>query len=282
MAEKQSKQQRLEQARAAARLAREERERRARRRRWLVPSASAVGILLVVIIVIVVVLAQPKQTAAAVAGPGNMASDGVAFEGVDGQLSVVKTAGLKSGENPTPTAWPSGDSRKHVVIVTDLGCPYCKLLEQDQGQALLSLVKAGKITLEIHPIGYLDSHFTTNYSSRAANALALVAQDAPDKFFDVYSTLYSQQPTEGGAGLSDDQILSVLHGAGVTDSSIDSGIRSGEYLPWVASALTRTLANSAYWPSGSTSFTGTPSVYVNGKYFTSTTGDYSDLVTALS
>lgn len=282
MAEKLSKQQRLDQARAAAKLAREERERRARRRRWLVPTASALGIVLIVIVVIVVVLAQPKQTAAAVAGPGNMASDGVAFEGTGGQLSVVKTAGLKAGESPTPTAWPSGDTRKHVVIVTDLGCPYCKLFEQAQAETLVSMVKAGKITLEIHPIGYLDANFTTNYPSRAANALALVAQEQPEHYFDAYTALYAAQPEERSAGLTDAQIISTFHGAGVSSSSVDDGIRDGTFLKWVSAATTRTLSNSAYWPSGSDKFSGTPSVFVDGKYFTFTKGDFSDLITALS
>ena len=63
---------------------------------------------------------------------------------------------------------------------------------------------------------------TTNYSSRSANASACVAQStAGDGNFDTWlkfhNALYAQQPEEGGAGLTNDELNSIAKQAGATN-----------------------------------------------------------------
>ncbi|MCX7523096.1 thioredoxin domain-containing protein [Microbacterium sp. STN6] len=261
------KQQRIAEAREAARTARELRERKARRRKVLIPLVATLGVLVVVAGILVVLALQPKSAPAAATanGPKNMISGGIAFTGKNGQLAPVETAALKKAEEPRPTSWPSNDTRAHIQTYIDWTCPACRAFEAQYAGTLQSMVSSGQATLEVFPVAILDRNYTTNYSTRAANAAACVANDAPEKFLSVQNVMYEHQAEEGSAGLSTDNILKLVHSAGLSSSDVDSCIRGTSFAAWVAAQTGRVASDDALMltTNGLRGFS-TPTIVVNG------------------
>ena len=110
-----------------------------------------------------------------------------------------------------------------------------------------------KISLEYRPLGFLDRQSSTNYSSRAANAAACVADKAPDKYAEYVDTLFANQPAEGGAGLSDDKLKSLASDIG---ADINSCVDDKTFRPYVK--YSTELASNI-------GITGTPTIFVDGK-----------------
>jgi protein-disulfide isomerase len=140
-----------------------------------------------------------------------------------------------------------------VVLYVDFICPVCKNFETQYNDQLTSLRNDGKITVEYRPLGFLDSRSTTNYSSRAANAAACVANTAPEKYADYFNALYAQQPAEGSAGLSDNDLKKMASDMGV---NIGSCVDDKTYRPYVKYTTKEASAIGV---------SGTPTVFVDGK-----------------
>jgi protein-disulfide isomerase len=272
--ERLTKNQRREQARELARKEREKAQRRDRTLRWAIPTGVTAAIAAIVVIVIVVVInsAPAPQTAA---GPKNMITGGIQFEGKNGDLSVVSTPGLKSKQTPDPVATSNPDGIPKIVTYVDFSCPACQAFEQENADYLKGLVSSGKATLEVHPIAILDSHYlSSRYSSRANNVGACVANFAPGSFYEVMQEMYAEQPEEGSNGLTNSQIVNVVHKAGLNDGQVDKCISGESYKKFVA-AQTQiatsdpALANPQY---GSLS---TPTILINGQYYSGSTDNAS-------
>lgn len=266
MAQQPVKQQRIEEAREAARKARELRERKARRRKVLIPLIATLVVLVVVVVVVAVIAIQPKAAPAAANGPKNMISGGIAFTGENGKIAPVETAGLTMAEAPKPTKWPAGDTRSHIQTYIDWTCPACQAFETAKSSTIQSLVSSGKATLEVFPVAILDQHYTTNYSTRAGNTAACVADYAPGKFLDVQNAMFEHQAQEGTAGMSTDKVLSVVHDAGLSRSDVDACIRGTSFRDWVAAETARVTGDDALMSTtnGAKGFS-TPTIVVNGK-----------------
>jgi protein-disulfide isomerase len=261
--DKQTKRQRLDQAREEARLAREKREKRQRLLKWLVPSGVSLAIVLIAaLIVTLVVVNQPKPTFPN--GPKNMASDGIVFTGVDGTATATETAGIEKGSKPVATDYDNSDGVAHIVTYIDWTCPACKNFESQYADPIKQLVDAGTATLEVHPIAILDRNFTGDrYSSRSANAAACVANFEPDAFLDVQVAAYEAQAEEGGPGLSNAKILDFVQKAGADSDDVADCITSEQFKPWVTAATQRATSIEEYLtPSGSFA---TPTIVVNGQ-----------------
>jgi protein-disulfide isomerase len=260
-----SKNDRRDQAREQARLSREKQKRAERLRRILIPSGVTVVILAIAAIVVLVVSTSAPAPQSA-AGPKNMISDGILLTGSGGKMVATPTAAIKAKGTPTATAASSGDGIAHIVTYVDFSCPACQAFEETNAENIKSLVEQGAATVEIHPIAILDSHFTTNYSTRANNVGACVANYSPNDFYAVMEAMYTGQGTEGTAGLTDTQMLSLVHTAGLRNGDVDSCVRGQTFKPWVTSATTR--ATSGPLPNTSvTSVSGTPTVLVNGQQY---------------
>jgi protein-disulfide isomerase len=141
-----------------------------------------------------------------------------------------------------------------VVLYIDFICPVCKNFEATYNETLTKLRDEGKITVEYRALGFLDSRSTTNYSSRAANAAACVVNESPEKYSAFVDTLFANQPAEGGAGLSDDELKKLATDVGA--KSIDSCVENKTYRPWVKYTTQEAAAIGV---------TGTPTVLVDGK-----------------
>ncbi|HEU0205285.1 MAG TPA: thioredoxin domain-containing protein [Pseudolysinimonas sp.] len=258
-------------AREQARLTREKQKRQERLRRWLIPSGVTVVVLAIVAIVVLVVSSSgpAPQTAA---GPKNMISDGILFTGVNGTITPTTTPAIKAKGTPTPTVYPN-DGLAHIVTYVDFACPVCQAFEAANAAQIDSLVKNGQATLEVHPVAILDrSSLGARYSSRANDAGACVANFAPDSFLDVMTEFYAKQPAEQTTGLTNTQIISLVHSAGLRNADVDACIKGESFKSWLAAATNRATSNPKLLSPSSGQF-GTPTVLVNGKYYTGSVTD---------
>jgi protein-disulfide isomerase len=261
--ERQTKNQRREAAREAARVEREKQKRRDRMTKWLVPTISTVVILaLGAGITWAFIANQPGPQSAA--GPRNMISDGILFTGQDGKATPVETGAVPATGEPTPTE-SDDDGIAHIVTYVDFSCPACKSFEETYSQTLAQLVASDLATLEVHPIAILDHLFVgSRYSSRANNVGACVADLAPDKFLDVMAAMYEQQPPEQTTGLSNDQIIGIVHDAGLEDPEVDTCIEDEFFAPWVQASTARATSDPSLVAPGAAGMS-TPTVVVNGE-----------------
>jgi protein-disulfide isomerase len=115
------------------------------------------------------------------------------------------------------------------------------------------LVEERIISFVRHPMDFLDAVSTTGYSTRAA-AAAAAASDA-GMFHEYARTLFEYQPSEGGPGLTDGQLVELGQQIGITDQQFPETIRQGTYLPWPSFVTECAIARGV---------AGTPSVFVRG------------------
>ncbi|WP_213815100.1 thioredoxin domain-containing protein [Glaciihabitans sp. dw_435] len=274
-----TKNEKREHARELARATREADAKRKRRRRWITQGGIGVGVIAIAAIVALVVTMGGKGSA----GPLNMLSDGIVLQGDGTTTTAVQTAALAADATPVPTDVTAKTTTANIVMYVDYLCPYCNQFETANSAQIESWVKAGTATLEIHPIAILDSSsLGTKYSTRAANAAACVANYDPNNFLAVSDALYASQPDEGTAGLTNDELISLVQGAGVTNTDVPACITKGTFGGWVtdetARALKGPLPNSTV-----AAVTGTPTVIVNGTQYDGSLTDatvFSDFVTA--
>lgn len=155
-----------------------------------------------------------------------------------------------------PVGAPS--ARTTVEIYLDFMCPACGQFEQTNGAELDRLVQTGAARLELHPMSFLDrTSRGTRYSTRAANALATVADRDPEHVWAFVKALYDNQPREGTPGLNDERIAELAVGAGVDRGAVDA-FDELLFEPWVAD-VTRAAFDSGV--------RGTPTVKINGTVF---------------
>jgi protein-disulfide isomerase len=263
--ERLTKDQRREQAREIARLEREQRLKSQRRNSILIRVGATVAVVGVLAAVGWGIWAGTRPAGP---GPANMASDGILFTGsADGTVTAVETKGVPADGEPTPTDPSDYDVPVHIVTYIDFGCPYCQLFETTNAEQIQELVASGYATLEVHPINLLSTSFQGDrYSARSANAGACVAQYQPDVFLAVSEAFYAQQPAETGPGLTNDEILTLLKGAGVTAPEVTSCVNDESFKGWVAAATDRALGG----PLPNTDeekVGGTPFILVNGVHY---------------
>lgn len=250
-------------ARAAAKeRARELRalHRKQERRRRLIVQLSVLGGALIIIGVVAVTLVTMNQSPAR--GPLNMASDGIKI-GAD--LKAVRTSGLASSATPSPSETNPVDVVE-IRLYVDYLCENCGTFDRNNSEQLRTWVSSGAATLEIHPIALLKSA-GNQYSLRAANAAACVAEYSPDSFFDFHEALFRNQPEEGSEGLPDEELVDRARKAGVANlSKVETCIEKRRFTSWVQEATVRAL-NGPIPGADIDAITSAPTVIVNGKRF---------------
>jgi protein-disulfide isomerase len=164
-----------------------------------------------------------------------------------------------------------GDGQDTLDTYIDFMCPVCNQFEQIYGEAISGLVEDGTITHNIHPISILDRVSQgTEYSTRAANAMYCVAAADGTAAVPFMQAMFANQPAEGTAGLTNEQILEIAGGVGVT--GIDACVNDGEYSGFVTAMTEKTPV--APGAGG----IGTPTIAVNGEVIAnSTLPDPADL-----
>lgn len=161
-----------------------------------------------------------------------------------------------------------------LAVFVDYLCPFCGRFEHANGAELARLVQDKTVRLELHPLAFLDRMSRgSEYSTRTANAVATVADRAPDRLLAVNQALFDRQPAEGTAGLTDDEIATLAREAGVPAEVVQQ-FRDRRFRPWV------TAATGAAFSGG---ITGTPTVRIDGEPFTGdlyTVGPLTRAITA--
>lgn len=186
-------------------------------------------------------------------------------------VAVLVVSLNNAAENPDPGPTPAasniepdtgailvGDGDNRLDTYIDFMCPICGQFEQVYGEEIQGMVDDGSITLGIHPISILDSRSQgTEFSTRAANAMYCVAEADPEASLPFLQAMFANQPSEGTPGLTDDEILGIAEGVGVT--GIDACVNDGTYSGFVAALTPKTPIQP-----GSENI-GTPTIAVNGE-----------------
>ena len=262
-----SKAERTAEAREKARQIREAQLKKDKRNKLLIGWGIVAAVVAILVVVGLVVTTSIKQNTP-IADQGPVPANGNA----NGGVTLVANTGVKSTDSatvdmakvpakpdtqPNPVVAPGAEAEAgqpvKVVAYIDFICPVCKRFESTYNEALTGLRNEGKISLEYRPLGFLDRQSSTNYSSRAANAAACVADKAPEKYAEYVDTLFANQPAEGSAGLSDDKLKSLASDVG---ADINSCVDDKTFRPYVKYS-TQLASNIG--------ITGTPTIFVDGK-----------------
>jgi protein-disulfide isomerase len=220
---------------AAKRAAEQEAERLRRRRRGRLVAGITVAVL-VVAAVLVTVLVQSARTDTA---------------------DAVAPAHTAAGTAETGFAVGSPDAPVTVDVYEDYLCPACRAFEQSAGSTLDQLAADGEVLVRYRPVAILDRLSDDEYSTRAANAAAVVADTAGAEALRSFSALlFGQQPAEGGPGLTDDQLVDLAAQAGAQGDDVAAAIRDLRFGDWVAAATDRASRDG---------LTGTPRILVDGQ-----------------
>jgi len=271
-----SKAARREHAREQARQMREKEQRRQKRTKWIVQGGV---VLTVLVIAAIVVSAIAVSNQPAGPGPKNMASDGILLQGDGSAITAVKTGNVASGAEPVVTDQTKYPDTANIDIYVDYQCPFCQEFEATNAEQIKQWVTEGSATLEIHPIAGLDSQSNGNkYSTRAANAAACVANYEPDKFFDLNTVFFENQPEEQTGGLTDDQIKANVKLAGIDSAEVNSCIDDQTFKDWTKAATTR-VTDGVIPNSNTEAFSGTPMVIVSGTQYTGSNTDAAAFAT---
>ncbi|MFT2815404.1 DsbA family protein [Leifsonia sp. A12D58] len=264
-----SKDQRRDAARLKAKALREQQKKKDRRNRVFLQGGLVVAAVAIVAIVSLVIVNNIRPEGP---GPKNMASDGVLI----GQgMAVTETVALEPDATPIPSEPDKTGAVADIRIYLDYLCPYCGDFESTNSAQIAKWVESGAATVEIHPLSILTSKSAgTQYSLRAANAAACVANYSPTDFYAFNSGMFENQPSEGSTGLSDKEIKKVIKESGVSTSlsSIDTCVDELTFKSWVQNATSRALTGPI--PNSTlAAVSTTPTVLVNGKQYVGSLDD---------
>ena len=252
-----SKADRRDDARAQALKLQQEQIRREKRTRNVIIASVLAGVLVVVGIgYFIMKSAGPSVSSGITEFPAGLAVPSVSDDA--GGISFGPT-----GEAGTT----SGDDAVVVDVYLDYMCPICGVFEEINGPELDELRANGDITLVLHPVSILDAQSQgSSFSTRAAQAFAYVAENAPDKALAFNEAMFAQQPGEGTSGLSNDQIAEIATSVGVPED-VAAKIADGTYNKFV-DALTEIAFNNEKLLNENGNF-GTPTILINGERITS-------------
>lgn len=227
-------------------------EQRGKRRPLVVGGVTVIVVLLVAIVVAVVNAVGDRDPAT---GSGAL----VAPKG------ATAAGALVLGQAAAPV---------RLEVYLDYMCPFCGRFEQANSGEIDKLIADGTVRLELYPLSFLDRMSEgSRYSTRAANAVATVADRAPEKVAAFNEALFDNQPQEGTEGLSDARIAEMAKQAGVPQDVVDV-LDDRIFEPWIAKST------EAVFDTGISS---TPTVKINGEVFKGdlyTTGPLTQVVTA--
>ncbi|GID16086.1 DsbA family protein [Actinocatenispora rupis] len=164
------------------------------------------------------------------------------------------------------------DSAKTKIdIYEDFMCPYCGQLEQKSGDEMLKDLNNGSLQITYRIVDTLNQNSTPpGYSQRAANIAFGTVKDG--KFAQFHWALYHNQPSEGGPGYSDDQMIDLAKRLGVNGDYITKVAKDGTYKKY-PDAQAKKLASDSSLHQSDGSY-GTPTVVHAGKMVDTNQADW--------
>jgi protein-disulfide isomerase len=201
-------------------LALKAQERRVQRRNY---ALAVAGIL--VVIVTVVLLFKFISSSAEVPNSGTLTN----LSAADASGGILINQDGSLGGTP-----PDGAVRLDVYL--DLMCPICNSFEEINSADLRTLREAGTIAVYYHPVAILDYYSRgSQYSTRAASALATVTEYDPEHFEAYFNALFANQPAENTTGLTNAELEEIAKGIGVPEDVV-AKFKDGEFTEWVIAA----------------------------------------------
>lgn len=159
-----------------------------------------------------------------------------------------------------------------VATYFDPLCPGCGNFNREADGVLISMVRAGQINLEIHPMSFLDRISSDNYSTRVAGAIAYIANNDrnPEHLLQFINNIFAKdfQPEEGDGykPVSNEKLIEQAKKAGV-DDSVASKAFDRQYLEWqnLINKYTPDFVELLNVSGSSKGSMTTPTVTINGK-----------------
>jgi protein-disulfide isomerase len=219
-------------------------------------------------------------------GPANMRSDGLLLTGSTNQssgkasLTPIATDALQPDAKPVATNLTTYKSTANIVLYLDYASPTTAKFSTANGPAIERWLAAGYVTLEIHPVS-TSTTASNDYSRRAANALACVANSAPNHFLAVSNALLGAASATKETTMSTASLQALVTKAGVTNTAVTGCIGGNSYANWVTAA-TRRATQGGLLNSNKKSLTSAPFVVVNQKAYTGKLDDNAALTTFIS
>lgn len=259
-----SKAERTASAREQAQSMRVAQEAADKRKSLFIKLGVLVAVLAVIALIVGIVL---QNNAGKVADSGAVPKGGNEAGGITltSDTTVADTSGLtvdvtKAGTKPTEAkapaprdaeAAPKGEPA-NLLIYVDVNCVHCASFEEQYADQISTWLAAGDVQVEYRNVAYLDGGSPTNYSSRGANALACVADQAPASYLPFAKGLFAHH-AQGEMKNAELAQLAEDNGADVSSCIEDGTFRSFVKFTDEASRVD--------------SIGGTPSVFIQGKYW---------------
>lgn len=251
-----SKADRRDSARAEALKLREDAQRREKRNRIFAIGGLAAAVVVLVVAVVLILGQEAKPIAYRGSEPLDIAQ-------VTTPSTANETGGIPVGTDGVAGS-SAGEDAVVVEVVFDYQCPHCANFEAVNAADIESLLESGNVEFVFRPVAFMD--YASNgkeFSTRAANAAAVVADTSPEHYLAFHNALLANQPQ--GNGLTDDQIADIALGVGVPQETVD------EFTTTAPDSDERLYSR---WIAAATEFTNndlgglsTPAVLVNGERF---------------
>ncbi|GAA5129493.1 DsbA family protein [Pseudonocardia adelaidensis] len=180
--------------------------------------------------------------------------------------AVLIARALGADVEPTYTAKAdgavvtAGTGPAVIDVYQDYICPSCERFEERYGNDITTALNEGRLTVRFHPIAILDEQSNpAGYSTRAANA-ALCA--VPAGIFPRYhKKLFDEQPAEGSAGLSNEQLIQFGTELGA-QGDFAGCVQGNSHADAIAKETDKATKDPALQTEGRF---GTPTVAIDGK-----------------
>ncbi len=188
-------------------------EAKKERRRRIVVSAVVIGVLLAIGGIAFAVQSGRDTTGQAATPPAG----------------AVDTYGVPLGPDDAPVT---------VEVYEDFLCPFCGDFEASASESLEEYAEAGDVQVQYKVVAFLDPLSEgTDYSTRAANAVAVVLDEAGrDEAVEMHEALFANQPAEETPGLSDEQLVELAVESGAARTAVEGPIENRKFEQWVENA----------------------------------------------
>ena len=168
-----------------------------------------------------------------------------------------------------------GDGEQEIVLYVDLDCPPCGDRLTANRDQLTEWIESGEASVEIRPVAILDrASEDSDYSTRAAAAVACQADENPDLLLDYVFSLSENQPAVGERGHNDRALIDFADDLG--GDSIADCVEGEDRQGWVEAATNAALLGPIDG-ADIENISYTPTVLVNGVLFESHSSEPADL-----
>ena len=166
------------------------------------------------------------------------------------------------------------------MLYLDYASPKTAKFSKANGSAIEQWLAAGYVTVEIHPVS-TSTTASNDYSKRAANALACVANSDSGNFLAVSDSLLAAASTTKETTMSTAALQALVTKAGVTNPAVTSCISNYSYASWVTAATQR-ATHGGLLNANKKSLASAPLVVVDQKVYTGKLNDNTALTKFIS